>query len=102
MSARPTHEPKPQAPTRARRTIVRRCAALIAATAGALAGVAGVAAAAPGGPIATIAGGAVRGAAVAGGYEFLGRPYAAPPTGSLRWRPPQRPAGWRGVRDATR
>ena len=36
-----------------------------------------------------------------GGYAFLGLPYAAPPTGNLRWRPPAPPAGWRGVRDAT-
>ena len=33
--------------------------------------------------------------------EFLGLPYAAPPTGNLRWRPPQPAAGWSGVRDAT-
>jgi para-nitrobenzyl esterase len=46
-------------------------------------------------------GGAVRGATAPGGYEFLGLPYAAPPIGSLRWRPPHRPAAWRGVRDAT-
>ena len=42
-------------------------------------------------PILRIEGGAVRGAAVAGVYEFLGLPYAAPPTGELRWRPPQPP-----------
>jgi para-nitrobenzyl esterase len=32
---------------------------------------------------------------------YKGVPYAAPPIGSLRWRPPQRPAHWRGVRRAT-
>jgi para-nitrobenzyl esterase len=52
-------------------------------------------------PIVSIAGGRVRGTAVSGGYEFLGLPYAAAPTGKLRWRPPQPPAHWEGVRDAT-
>ena len=33
---------------------------------------------------------------------YLGIPYAAPPVGNLRWRPPQSPASWTGVRDATR
>jgi len=32
-------------------------------------------------PILRVESGAVRGAAIAGGYEFLGLPYAAPPTG---------------------
>jgi para-nitrobenzyl esterase len=32
---------------------------------------------------------------------FLGLPYAAPPVGDLRWKPPQPPAAWNGVRDAT-
>jgi para-nitrobenzyl esterase len=31
---------------------------------------------------------------------FRGIPYAAPPTGALRWRPPERPAPWSGVRSA--
>ena len=35
------------------------------------------------------------------GYAFRGLPYAAPPTGDLRWKPPQPPATWTGVRDAT-
>ena len=32
--------------------------------------------------------------------EFRGIPYAAPPTGSLRWKPPQRVVAWKGVRAA--
>jgi para-nitrobenzyl esterase len=33
--------------------------------------------------------------------EFLGIPYAAPPVGDLRWRPPQRAERWHKLRDAT-
>ena len=53
----------------------------------------------------TIDGGVVRGEAGPGGsgaYVFRGLPYAAPPVGDLRWRPPQPAAGWPGVLDATR
>jgi len=32
---------------------------------------------------------------------FLGIPYAAPPVSDLRWKAPQPPAPWKGVRDAT-
>src|SRR5262245_52453059 len=45
--------------------------------------------------------GRVRGVAIGGGYAFRGVPYAAPPTGNLRWRPPQPAHGWDGVREAT-
>jgi para-nitrobenzyl esterase len=52
-------------------------------------------------PMVTIADGAVRGKATGSAHEFLGIPYAAPPVGPLRWRPPQPPAPWSGERDAT-
>lgn len=32
---------------------------------------------------------------------FLGIPYAAPPTGQLRFMPPQQPQAWEGLRNAT-
>ncbi len=38
----------------------------------------------------------------AGIRRFMGIPYARPPLGELRWRPPQAPAVWDGVRDAGR
>ncbi|MFJ8635575.1 carboxylesterase/lipase family protein [Streptomyces sp. NPDC093568] len=44
----------------------------------------------------------VRGTAVRDdGRAFHGIPFAAPPTGELRWRPPRPAARWSGVRDAT-
>lgn len=44
--------------------------------------------------------GAVRGRRQGEGAVFLGLPYAAPPVGALRWRPPQPVPHWDGVRDA--
>ena len=52
-------------------------------------------------PIVHVNDGLVRGTAAGAVDEFLGIPYAAPPTGNLRWRPPAPPASWAGVRDAT-
>src|SRR5712691_6451614 len=52
-------------------------------------------------PVVRIDGGLVRGTAAAGVSSFLWLPYAAPPTGNLRWRPPQPAAAGTGVRDAT-
>ena len=53
------------------------------------------------GPVVATADGAVGGKTIGTTDEFLGIPYAAPPVGSLRWRPPQPPAPWPGVRAAT-
>ncbi|WP_101674443.1 carboxylesterase/lipase family protein [Alloalcanivorax mobilis] len=38
--------------------------------------------------------------ATADTWQFLGVPYAKPPLGELRWRPPVKPEPWSGVRDA--
>ncbi|WP_075181825.1 carboxylesterase/lipase family protein [Pantoea sp. 1.19] len=47
-----------------------------------------------------IAEGEVRGHRDQETFAFKGLPYAAPPTGERRWRAPQPPACWQGVRDA--
>lgn len=51
-----------------------------------------------------IAQGKLHGKAINDGkvHAYLGLPYAAPPVGQLRWRPPQPATHWRGTRDATR
>jgi carboxylesterase type B len=50
----------------------------------------------------TIRQGTLEGADVDGLHFFRNIPYAAPPFGANRFRPPQPPASWDGVRDATR
>ena len=52
----------------------------------------------------TVTGGQIRGALADTNPEivsFKGVPYAAPPVGDLRWKPPQPVAAWGGLRDAT-
>lgn len=46
------------------------------------------------------AGGTVQGARDGEVAVFKGLPYAAPPVGALRWRAPQPPTPWQGVRKA--
>src|SRR5688500_3387830 len=46
--------------------------------------------------------GRIRGAVEGGVARFMGVPFAAPPVGDLRWKPPAPPARWKEVRDATK
>ncbi|QUQ68652.1 carboxylesterase/lipase family protein [Kutzneria sp. CA-103260] len=46
--------------------------------------------------------GFVRGTLDGQSRVFSGIPFAAPPTGDRRWRPPRPAASWSGVRDATK
>ena len=50
----------------------------------------------------TIDAGALQGATADGVTSFKGVPFARPPVGVWRWRPPQRPDAWSGVRAADR
>ena len=52
-------------------------------------------------PIVKIDSGELQGEAADGVVSFKGIPFAAPPVGELRWRPPQPAAKWKGVRQAT-
>jgi para-nitrobenzyl esterase len=52
-------------------------------------------------PVVRLKDGAVHGKAESGVYAFLGIPYAAPPFGENRMRPPQPVQPWEGSRDAT-
>lgn len=46
--------------------------------------------------------GALKGSVADGVGYFLGVPFAAPPVGDLRWRPPAAAPSWSGERDATK
>src|SRR5579859_5071683 len=49
-----------------------------------------------------VAQGELHGATAGAVTSFKDIPFAAPPVGDLRWRPPQAPAKWSGSRDATK
>ncbi len=50
-----------------------------------------------------VTGGLITGKTLDNGVQaFLGIPYAAPPIGDLRWKAPQPPVPWRGVRPSDR
>lgn len=53
-------------------------------------------------PIVSIENGKLQGAPDNGMMAYKNIPYAAPPVGDLRWRPPQPAKNWDGVRDASR
>jgi para-nitrobenzyl esterase len=51
-------------------------------------------------PVVKMATGQLQGIVEHGMQAFKGIPFAAPPVGDLRWRPPQPALAWSGVRDA--
>jgi para-nitrobenzyl esterase len=52
-------------------------------------------------PVVAAPAGTLRGLPIGGIHVFKGIPYALPPTGAMRWKPPQPAAPWKGTRDAT-
>lgn len=51
--------------------------------------------------IVSVDGGKISGSSANGVRAYKGIPYAAPPTGDLRWRAPQPIVAWEGIRQAT-
>lgn len=52
-------------------------------------------------PVVAAPAGTLRGTVVGGINVFKGIPYALPPTGPLRWKPPLQAEKWKNTRDAT-
>lgn len=52
-------------------------------------------------PVVGLDSGQIAGAATGNILVYRGIPYAAPPVGALRWKPPQHVAHWPGTREAT-
>ena len=77
---------------RARRLAALALAALPLVAGGALAGETG--------PVVEVETGGLTGVTAEGADQFLGVPYAAPPVGALRWKPPEPAASWAIPRDA--
>src|SRR5690348_3073823 len=53
------------------------------------------------GPIVQTTAGSVAGIVKDAMVSYLGIPYAEPPVGKLRWRPPQPKQSWKGILDAS-
>ncbi|MBX3564039.1 MAG: carboxylesterase/lipase family protein [Sphingomonas sp.] len=62
----------------------------------------GIPGSAPGQPVVRAPAGPVRGVEADGQNVFKGIPYALPPIGAQRWKPPAAMPAWSAVRDATR
>lgn len=78
-------------------TLLRRCVVTVVITV-----TLSVAAGASGAVTATTTSGPITGEKTDGVLVFKGIPYAAPPIGALRWRPPQPATPWTTPLDATR
>jgi para-nitrobenzyl esterase len=76
-------------------------AGVLAAAAPAAGAAAARTAATAAGPVVVTPSGALSGLSAGGVREFLGIPYAKPPTGARRWHAPEPAARWSGIRSAT-
>lgn len=84
-----------------RRMLIRACAKTLLAVAAATTLVAAPVAADPAPGVVRVDSGWLRGAVADDHVTYSAIPYAAPPVGARRWRPPAPPGSWTGVRDAT-